>query len=161
METAIRRQAISSLQFVARLIARDTATGKTTAGFGDNGVVNIRIGLRIPPRDSSDYEETSPPAVIGNIVVVGSGLADKASVGQASGGVRGKIAEMATEVDLGSDESEEEVTRGGQLQEERLCGVPRAGVDFRKGNLAGAGIDFLVPCTSRPIQGAFDSRPIG
>src|SRR5207249_8743341 len=33
----------------ARLIAVDAATGKACPDFGDNGVVNLRNGLRIPP----------------------------------------------------------------------------------------------------------------
>jgi hypothetical protein len=52
----------------ARLIAVDAATGKAVSGFGDNGEVNLRNGLRIAPVDFSEYEETSPPAVIGNTV---------------------------------------------------------------------------------------------
>jgi quinoprotein glucose dehydrogenase len=73
----------------ARLIAVDASTGKAIAGFGDNGVVNLRTGLRIPVRDFSDYEETSPPAIVGDTVVVGSGVADNGSVTQPSGEVRG------------------------------------------------------------------------
>jgi quinoprotein glucose dehydrogenase len=75
----------------ARLIALDAATGKPIAGFGDNGVVNLRTGLRIPPRPNgfADYEETSPPAVVRNTLVVGSGVADNGSVDQPSGEVRG------------------------------------------------------------------------
>jgi quinoprotein glucose dehydrogenase len=73
----------------ARLIALDAATGKPVAGFGDNGTVNLRSGLRIPPRGFADYEETSPPAVVGNTIVVGSGVADNGSVDQPSGEVRG------------------------------------------------------------------------
>lgn len=75
----------------ARLIAVDAATGKPSAGFGDNGVVNLRTGLRIPPSPDrfADYEETSPPAVAGDTVIVGSGIADNNAVGQPSGEVRG------------------------------------------------------------------------
>jgi quinoprotein glucose dehydrogenase len=73
----------------ARLIALDAATGKPSLNFGDNGVVDLRHGLRIPPRRFSDYEETSPPAIVGNTIVVGSGVADNGSVNQASGEVRG------------------------------------------------------------------------
>jgi quinoprotein glucose dehydrogenase len=73
----------------ARLIAVDAATGKPCLDFGDNGVVNLRNGLRIAPHYFSDYEETSPPAVIGDTLVVGSAVADNGSVGQASGEVRG------------------------------------------------------------------------
>jgi quinoprotein glucose dehydrogenase len=73
----------------ARLIAVEAATGKLCKDFGDNGVVNLRQGLRIPPKDFSDYEETSPPAVIGDTVIVGSGIADNGATDQPSGEVRG------------------------------------------------------------------------
>ena len=75
----------------ARLIALDAATGKPCADFGDNGVVNLRAGLRIPPSDSrfADYEETSPPTVVGNTVIVGSAIADNNRTDQPSGEVRG------------------------------------------------------------------------
>lgn len=72
----------------ARLIALDAATGKPCLDFGDNGIVDLRQGLRIAPHYYSDYEETSPPAVIGNTLVVGSAVADNGSVSQASGEVR-------------------------------------------------------------------------
>src|SRR5580704_11392445 len=73
----------------ARLIAIEAATGIPCKDFGDNGVVNLRQGLRIPPKDFSDYEETSPPAVIGDTVIVGSGIADNGATDQPSGEVRG------------------------------------------------------------------------
>jgi len=73
----------------ARLIALDAATGKPVAGFGDNGIMDLRTGLRISPRGFADYEETSPPAIVGDTVVVGSGVADNGSVNQPSGEVRG------------------------------------------------------------------------
>src|SRR5213075_3132368 len=73
----------------ARLIAVDAATGKPCDDFGDNGVVNLRTGLRIPPKGFSDYQETSPPAVVGNTIVVGSSVADNGATDQPSGEVRG------------------------------------------------------------------------
>ncbi|HEY1336280.1 MAG TPA: PQQ-binding-like beta-propeller repeat protein, partial [Bryobacteraceae bacterium] len=75
----------------ARLIALNAATGKPAAGFGDNGTVDLRHNLRIPPKPDgfADYEETSPPAVVRNTIVVGSGVADNGSVDQPSGEVRG------------------------------------------------------------------------
>lgn len=73
----------------ARLIALDASSGKPLADFGDNGVVNLRNGLRIAPRNFGDYEETSPPAIVGKTIIVGSGIADNGSVGQPSGEVRG------------------------------------------------------------------------
>ncbi len=75
----------------AHLIALDAATGRPCADFGENGIVDLRRGLRIPPDSHhyADYEETSPPAVVGDTVVVGSGVADNASVSSPSGEVRG------------------------------------------------------------------------
>ena len=73
----------------ARLIALDAITGKPILTFGDNGVVNLRTGLRIPPAALDEYEETSPPAIAGNTIVVGSGVPDNGSVTQPSGEVRG------------------------------------------------------------------------
>jgi len=73
----------------ARLIELDASTGRPSAGFGDNGVVALRSGLRIAPRGFADYEETSPPAIVGNTIVVGSGVADNGSVSMPSGEVRG------------------------------------------------------------------------
>jgi len=73
----------------ARLVAVDAATGKLCADFGDNGVVNLRNRLRIPIRDFQDYEETSPPAIVGSTVVLGSGIADNNATDMPSGEVRG------------------------------------------------------------------------
>ncbi|MBV9441850.1 MAG: pyrroloquinoline quinone-dependent dehydrogenase, partial [Acidobacteriaceae bacterium] len=72
----------------AQLIALDAETGKPCSDFGDNGTVNLRHGLRIPAKNYADYEETSPPAVIGNTIVVGSGIADNGATDQPSGEVR-------------------------------------------------------------------------
>lgn len=72
----------------ARLIALDASTGKPCADFGDSGVVDLRRGVRMGRGDDSDYEETSPPAVIGNTLVVGSGISDNGSTDMPSGEVR-------------------------------------------------------------------------
>lgn len=73
----------------ARLLELDAATGKPCQEFGDNGIVDLRHGLRIAPHWYSDYEETSPPAIVGNMIVIGSAVADNGSTMQASGEVRG------------------------------------------------------------------------
>ncbi len=72
----------------ARLIALSAATGKPCRDFGDNGVVDLRHGLRLAPHNFSDYEETSPPAIIGNAIIVGSAIADNGWADEASGEVR-------------------------------------------------------------------------
>lgn len=67
----------------ARLFSLDSRTGKML------WEVDLRKGLRIAPDRFSDYEQTSPPCVIGNIVVVGSAVADNGSTRMPSGEVRG------------------------------------------------------------------------
>ncbi len=73
----------------ARLIALDAKTGTLMAGFGDQGTVDLRQGLRIAPTGFADYQVTSPPAVVGDTVVVGSAIADGTSKIHPSGEVRG------------------------------------------------------------------------
>jgi quinoprotein glucose dehydrogenase len=72
----------------ARLIAIDAVTGKACPDFGDNGTVDLRHGLRIKPRGFADYQETSPPAIVGNTLVVGSGIQDNSWTDEPSGEVR-------------------------------------------------------------------------
>lgn len=72
----------------ARLIALDAATGKPCAGFGNGGTIDLRAGIRNGVEEFSEYEETSPPAVVNGLVVVGSGIADNARRRAPSGVVR-------------------------------------------------------------------------
>jgi len=72
----------------AHLIALDAATGKRCSDFGDNGIVDLRHGLRLPPHGYADLEETSPPAIIGDLLIVGSGIADNNWTNETSGEVR-------------------------------------------------------------------------
>lgn len=73
----------------ARLIELDASTGKPCLDFGDNGIVNLRHGLRIAPRGFADYEETSPPAIVGDTIVVGSAIQDNGWTDEPSGEIRG------------------------------------------------------------------------
>ena len=72
----------------ARLIALDADTGLPRPAFADDGAIDLKKGLRLPVQDKSEYEETSPPAVIGDVIVVGSGIADNARTDMPSGEVR-------------------------------------------------------------------------
>ena len=72
----------------ARLIALDASTGRPVPGFGEGGAVDLRKGLRVPPAGFADYAVTSPPAVIGDVVVVGSAVADGTDKPHPSGEVR-------------------------------------------------------------------------
>jgi quinoprotein glucose dehydrogenase len=70
----------------ARLIALDGATGEPCSDFGNHGQVSLRDVARYAP---GQYHMTSPPAVIDDIVVVGSAIDDNSRVDMASGVVRG------------------------------------------------------------------------
>ncbi len=72
----------------ARLFAVDSRTGRVCPGFGDGGMVDLRRGLRAPPFEFPAYQVTSPPLVIGDLVVTGSAIADNSRMNPASGEVR-------------------------------------------------------------------------
>ena len=59
----------------ARLIALDAATGAPCAEFGPRGTIDLLAGLS-PVVDPWEYNVTSPPTVVGDVVVVGSSIAD-------------------------------------------------------------------------------------
>lgn len=71
-----------------RLIALDAASGAPCADFGQGGVVPLTSGLRNAPHFPTEYEETSPPAVVNGLVIVGSAVADNNRIDAASGEVR-------------------------------------------------------------------------
>ena len=70
----------------ARLIALDGATGKPCADFGERGQIDLTNGIENVRR--GEYSVTSPPAVIGDIVVVGSSVGDNGGVELDHGDVR-------------------------------------------------------------------------
>jgi quinoprotein glucose dehydrogenase len=71
----------------ARLIALDAATGKPCDDFGDRGTVRLDVGVgRV---QEGQYGVTSPPAVVGDVVVVGSSIGDNRRVDMEHGTVRG------------------------------------------------------------------------
>src|SRR5256712_1585413 len=72
----------------ARLVALEAATGKPCIGFGADGVVDLRKGLRVAPDEFQFYEVTSPPAIVSDLVITGSAVADNANLAPASGEVR-------------------------------------------------------------------------
>ena len=66
----------------ARLIALDAASGARCSTFGGAGEVDLKAALREEDRGQA-YPVTSPPVVIGDTVVLGSGMIDnwKANLG--------------------------------------------------------------------------------
>ena len=74
----------------ARLIALDGATGKPCADFGDNGQVRLDIGVRADAdSDWVNYTVTSPPVIVGDVLIVGSAIGDNRAVESELGIVRG------------------------------------------------------------------------
>jgi quinoprotein glucose dehydrogenase len=69
-----------------RLIALDLKDGKPCADFGQDGAVRIDPGK--PLLWPGEFQFTSPPAVIGDLVILGSSIADNARVDAPRGTVR-------------------------------------------------------------------------
>ena len=70
----------------ARLIALDGATGKLCADFGSDGEVDLTAGVKL--RDPGDYQVTSAPAIVKDLVITGSSIGDNRAVALERGIVR-------------------------------------------------------------------------
>jgi len=70
----------------ARLIQLDANTGLPCADFGDNGSVDLTVGLgEVKP---GWYYPTAMPTVIGNLILVGAWILDGAEINEPSGVIR-------------------------------------------------------------------------
>jgi quinoprotein glucose dehydrogenase len=69
-----------------RLLALDADSGQPSAGFGEQGAVDLTVGVNL--RDPGNYLVTSPPAIVGDLVVVGSAIGDNRAVESERGIVR-------------------------------------------------------------------------
>ncbi len=72
----------------AQLACIDAEDGHPCGNFGTSGVINLKTGLRNMPHWVGEFEETSPPAVINDLLIVGSAIADNNRADAASGEVR-------------------------------------------------------------------------
>jgi len=79
-----RRILIATLD--ARLVALDAVTGVPCKDFGRDGQVDLTRDVRLVAR--GQYQVTSPPAVIGDLVIVGSSMGDNRGVEVERGVVR-------------------------------------------------------------------------
>jgi quinoprotein glucose dehydrogenase len=86
-ETGTCRQRIFLATIDARLFALDASTGHPCDDFGIAGQINLKEGISNIKRDG-EYEETSAPAVIDDLVIVGSSIADNDRVDSPDGAVR-------------------------------------------------------------------------
>jgi len=70
----------------ARLIAIDADNGRPCEAFADSGQVDLKSGINVT--EPGQYEVTSPPAIVNDIVVVGSAIGDNRQVDLERGTVR-------------------------------------------------------------------------
>jgi quinoprotein glucose dehydrogenase len=80
------RRRIYEATLDARLIALDAATGTPCADFGQGGQISLAGVAGFRP---GQYHMTSPPAVVDDVVVVGSSIDDNQRVDMPAGVVRG------------------------------------------------------------------------
>ncbi len=117
-----RRRIFEAIQD-ARLVSIDAATGKPCIDFGDYGQVNLRD---VPGYRAGWYHMTSPPAVIDDLVVVGSAIDDNQRAAMPDGVVRafdarsGKLRWSWEPIETGSEK-----TSGGKPNE-RQAGAANA-----------------------------------
>ena len=69
-----------------RLLAFDSATGRSCQSFGNKGTVDLKPGLGKTER--GDLSVSSPPVIIGNAIVVNGRLADNMRVDMPAGAIR-------------------------------------------------------------------------
>jgi quinoprotein glucose dehydrogenase len=70
----------------ARLLALDAGTGRPCTDFGDRGAIDLSRGVRL--RERGEYLVTSPPTVVGDVVVIGSAIGDNRGTSLELGVVR-------------------------------------------------------------------------
>jgi len=81
----------------ARLIALDGASGKPCADFGEDGQLSLDRDVGADIDEWINYTVTSPPAIVGEVLIVGSAIGDNRSVETELGIVRGIDARSGAE----------------------------------------------------------------
>ena len=69
-----------------RVIALDARSGERCADFGRNGEIDLSVGLT--PHDAAEYGITSPPAILGDLLITGAYVIDSLHREVPSGVVR-------------------------------------------------------------------------
>ena len=70
----------------ARLIALDAANGQICDSFAEGGTLNLTSGMKYDP--AGYYYSTSPPAIVGNKIIIGGAVNDNYSTQSQSGVIR-------------------------------------------------------------------------
>jgi quinoprotein glucose dehydrogenase len=87
LEDGTCRRRIYTATNDARLVALDAATGAPCEDFGEDGQVDLNLGVG-EQWWLGEYQVTSPPAVAGDVVIVGSAVGDNQRTDAPSGVVR-------------------------------------------------------------------------
>jgi quinoprotein glucose dehydrogenase len=82
------RRRIFAATAQSQLIALDARDGQPCRDFGENGIIDLKVGLRIPPFEPQAYSVTSPPVAVNGVVITGSSIGDNSRPDPASGEVR-------------------------------------------------------------------------
>ncbi len=134
-ETASReascRRTIFTATNDARLIALDATTGEVCEGFGSHGELSLGAAAG-EQKWQGEYQMTSPPVVVGDVVVVGSAISDNGRIDAPSGVVRGFD------------------TRSGKLRWAWDLAPP--GFDYEKGLVSDAGYALGTPNVWAPMS---------
>ncbi|TNM61385.1 glucose/quinate/shikimate family membrane-bound PQQ-dependent dehydrogenase [Aliirhizobium smilacinae] len=70
----------------ARLIALDAKNGEVCPSFAENGTLHLEKGMKYNP--AGYYYSTSPPAIVGNKIIIGGAVNDNYSTQEQSGVIR-------------------------------------------------------------------------
>ncbi|MBO0139974.1 glucose/quinate/shikimate family membrane-bound PQQ-dependent dehydrogenase [Agrobacterium sp. Ap1] len=70
----------------ARLIALDAKNGEVCASFAEGGTLHLEKGMKYNP--AGYYYSTSPPAIVGNKIIIGGAVNDNYSTEEQSGVIR-------------------------------------------------------------------------
>jgi len=135
----------------ARLIALDATTGDPCSDFGEAGEVDLAAGYSAGDNPQYvDYQVTSPPAVIGDLVVAGTSIGDNWQADTGSGAVR------AFDVRTGS------MRWSWNPLVVETEGADGAGAGARGAGMGVDGAGAASSGTSQPrIPGAAGTRPAG
>ena len=85
-EGAVCRSRIFIGTIDARMIALDARTGKPCDAFGEHGAVDLTRGVEL--RNRGDYQVTSPPTIVEDLLITGSSIGDNRAVELERGIVR-------------------------------------------------------------------------
>jgi quinate dehydrogenase (quinone) len=86
LDTSVSPQRLFFPTGDGRLIAIDSHTGKPAQNFGDNGVVDLKVGMgQVKP---GYYQQSSAPLVAGNLVIVGGRVIDNFETNEPPGVIR-------------------------------------------------------------------------